>query len=98
MAETAKILNPSKTVLLPARVAGCSLAASITAEDVRQLKAKFPGANLKQASLSSISSGASPATTSRRRCHAQPVSPAERGDGTGRTLQRSSLPLRPLSC
>jgi len=43
MAETAKILNPSKTVLLPARVAGCSLAASITAEDVRQLKAKFPG-------------------------------------------------------
>src|SRR4029077_3633252 len=32
MAETAKILNPSKTVLLPARVAGCSLAASITAE------------------------------------------------------------------
>src|SRR6266487_4319906 len=43
MAETAKILNPSKTVLLPARVAGCSLAASITAEDVRQLKARFPG-------------------------------------------------------
>ncbi len=43
MAETAKILNPSKTVLLPARVAGCSLAASITAADVRQLKAQFPG-------------------------------------------------------
>ena len=43
MAETAKILNPAKTVLLPARVAGCSLAASITAEDVRQLKARFPG-------------------------------------------------------
>jgi quinolinate synthase len=43
MAETAKILNPSKTVLLPAAKAGCSLAASITAEDVRQLKAKFPG-------------------------------------------------------
>ncbi len=43
MAETAKILNPTKTVLLPARVAGCSLAASITAEDVRQLKARFPG-------------------------------------------------------
>ena len=43
MAETAKILTPSKTVLLPARVAGCSLAASITAEDVRQLKARFPG-------------------------------------------------------
>src|ERR1700752_2870029 len=36
MAETAKILNPSKTVLLPALKAGCSLAASITAEDVRQ--------------------------------------------------------------
>lgn len=43
MAETAKILNPGKTVLLPAKEAGCSLAASITAEDVRQLKARFPG-------------------------------------------------------
>jgi len=43
MAETAKILNPSKTVLLPAAKAGCSLAESITAEDVRALKRKFPG-------------------------------------------------------
>lgn len=43
MAETAKILNPGKTVLLPAARAGCSLAASITAEDVRALKRKFPG-------------------------------------------------------
>lgn len=43
MAETAKILNPTKTVLLPAEEAGCSLAASITAEDVRNLKAQFPG-------------------------------------------------------
>jgi len=43
MAETAKILNPTRTVLLPAEKAGCSLAASITAEDVRNLKAKFPG-------------------------------------------------------
>jgi quinolinate synthase len=43
MAETAKILSPDKTVLLPAEKAGCSLAASITAEDVRQLKAQFPG-------------------------------------------------------
>ena len=43
MAETAKILSPEKTVLLPAKVAGCSLAASITAEDVRQLKARYPG-------------------------------------------------------
>lgn len=42
MAETAKILNPAKTVLLPAKEAGCSLAASITADDVRQLKARFP--------------------------------------------------------
>jgi quinolinate synthetase A len=44
MAETAKILNPTKTVLLPSEKAGCSLAASITAEDVRALKARFPGA------------------------------------------------------
>ena len=43
MAETAKILSPDKTVLLPAKKAGCSLAESITAEDVRQLKAQFPG-------------------------------------------------------
>ena len=43
MAETAKILNPHKTVLLPSEKAGCSLAASITAEDVRRLRARFPG-------------------------------------------------------
>ena len=43
MAETAKILNPGKTVLLPSLKAGCSLAASITAEDVRQLRRRFPG-------------------------------------------------------
>jgi quinolinate synthase len=43
MAETAKILNPTRTVLLPALKAGCSLAASITAQDVRDLRARFPG-------------------------------------------------------
>jgi quinolinate synthase len=43
MAETAKILNPTKKVLLPSVKAGCSLAASITAADVRELKRKFPG-------------------------------------------------------
>src|SRR3990170_7198723 len=43
MAETAKLLNPTKTVLLPSDKAGCSLAASITAQDVRDLKALFPG-------------------------------------------------------
>jgi quinolinate synthase len=43
MAETAKILNPNKTVLLPVKKAGCSLAASITAEDVRELKRRYPG-------------------------------------------------------
>ncbi len=43
MAETAKILNPQRTVLLPSARGGCSLAASITAEDVRGLKRRFPG-------------------------------------------------------
>jgi quinolinate synthase len=43
MAETAKIMSPEKTVLLPDYDAGCSLAASITAEDVRRLKARHPG-------------------------------------------------------
>ena len=43
MAETSKILNPEKTVLIPDRRAGCSLAASITGEDVRLLREKFPG-------------------------------------------------------
>jgi quinolinate synthase len=43
MAETAKILSPKKTVLIPAKKAGCSLADGITADDVRQLKSKFPG-------------------------------------------------------
>jgi len=43
MAETAKILSPDKTVLIPSEKAGCSLAESITAEDVRRLKEKYPG-------------------------------------------------------
>src|SRR5712691_12192604 len=40
MAETAKLLNPGKTVLIPDLEAGCSLAASITAEDVRLMRAR----------------------------------------------------------
>ena len=43
MAETAKILNPEKTVLIPSPKAGCSLPESITAKDVRQLRKKYPG-------------------------------------------------------
>ena len=43
MAETAKLLNPDKTVLIPDLGAGCSLAESITPADVRTLKAKHPG-------------------------------------------------------
>lgn len=43
MAETSKILCPEKTVLIPDTEAGCSLAESITAQDVRLLKAKYPG-------------------------------------------------------
>jgi quinolinate synthase len=43
MAETAKLLNPKKTVLIPDMKAGCSLAESITAEDVRLMRAHHPG-------------------------------------------------------
>ena len=43
MAETAKILSPDKTVLIPDPLAGCSLAASVTGADVRLLKQKYPG-------------------------------------------------------
>jgi len=43
MAETAKLLNPAKTVLTPDRAAGCSLAASITAGDVCLLRQRYPG-------------------------------------------------------
>ncbi|MET0429039.1 MAG: quinolinate synthase NadA [Microvirga sp.] len=43
MAETAKLLNPAKTVLIPDADAGCSLAESITAEDVRRMRERHPG-------------------------------------------------------
>ena len=43
MGETAKILSPEKTVLVPSPKAGCSLAESITAQDVRNLKKQYPG-------------------------------------------------------
>jgi quinolinate synthase len=43
MAETAKIINPDKTVLIPDLRAGCSLADGITGADVRRLKAQYPG-------------------------------------------------------
>ena len=43
MAETAKIINPDKTVLIPDLEAGCSLADGITGDDVRRLKARYPG-------------------------------------------------------
>jgi len=43
MAETAKILNPDKVVLIPDLKAGCSLAEAITADDVRLLRERFPG-------------------------------------------------------
>jgi quinolinate synthase len=43
MAETSKIINPEKTVLIPDSRAGCSLASSITGDDVRLLRRRFPG-------------------------------------------------------
>lgn len=44
MAETAKIVSPDKTVLIPNLEAGCSLAASITPEDIATLRERYPGA------------------------------------------------------
>ena len=44
MAETSKILNPSKTVLIPDPEAGCSLAESITAEGIAEMRRQYPGA------------------------------------------------------
>lgn len=43
MAETAKLLNPGKTVLIPDMGAGCSLADSITPEDIRLMRQRYPG-------------------------------------------------------
>lgn len=43
MAETSKLLNPEKTVIIPDSRAGCSLASSITAEDVMAMRAQYPG-------------------------------------------------------
>src|SRR5580704_15291874 len=44
MAETAKLLNPSKTVLIPDAAAGCSLAESISAEDIALMRQRYSGA------------------------------------------------------
>ncbi|RED13956.1 quinolinate synthase NadA [Pontivivens insulae] len=46
MAETSKILNPAKTVLIPDSRAGCSLASSITAADIAKMRAEYPGAQV----------------------------------------------------
>ncbi len=46
MAETSKILNPAKTVLIPDLGAGCSLAESITPAGVEQMRARYPGAQV----------------------------------------------------
>ena len=43
MAETAKLMNPEKTVIIPDPNAGCSLAESVTAKDVEELRKRYPG-------------------------------------------------------
>ena len=54
MAETSKILNPAKTVLMPDMEAGCSLAESITAEGIAEMRARYPGAPVVNLILNTV--------------------------------------------
>src|SRR3981189_1821990 len=81
MAETAKLLNPGKTVLIPDLEAGCSLAASITPEDIRLLRARHPGAPIgtyvsPSAAVKGRATSAAPRATPRR---------SSRGSGSPRS-------------
>ncbi len=83
MAETSKILNPDKTVLIPDRKAGCSLASSISGEDVRALREKFPGvpvvayvntsAEVKAEASASPRRSCAPIGTAIPRCRSSPI-------------------------
>ena len=89
MAETSKILNPDKTVLIPDLRAGCSLASSITGADVRLLREHFPGVPV----VTYVNTSADVKAESRHLLHL-----VERGAG-GREPRRrhGDLPARPVS-
>ena len=89
MAETAKILSPEKTVLIPDLDAGCSLAASITADQLRAWKAEHPGATV----VSYVNTTAEVKSESDYCCTSGNAKAIDRADSRG---PGDPLPARPL--
>ena len=89
MAETASILAPDKTVLIPDLDAGCSLAASITADQLRDWKAEHPGGVV----VSYVNTTAEVKAESDYCCTSGQREGRDRGDPRG---PRDPLPARPL--
>src|SRR5262249_49843937 len=86
MAETSKVLCPDKTVLIPDLRAGCSLAASITAADVRLIKERYPGVPVVTYVTTTAEVKAEAATCSTSANAVQVVEAAARAAGTDRVI------------
>src|SRR3546814_15826218 len=87
MAESAKILAPGKTVLIPDLEAGCSLASSITAADVRELRARHHGVPVVSYVNTSAAVKAEPdaCCTSANAVQVVEAVAARKGDGEGKS-------------